>query len=1427
MCSSFILSIAAPSSSPCSVSPPIRVEVQDFYGSTIKSENTLAVRAIAASVSDISGALANIVTEGAAEFDGIFLQVPPELSTTVHFEAYSVLEGKNLLSASITLATQPCQEGSYFNSGEDEIRCLPCRPGHYKDVTGGAPCSKCPVGRFTTTTGQFVVVQSLLSLWLLSLDRSHRHPSVVHCLCCADLPVSTGASSEDDCELCPAGFFQDEEGSTECKPCAAGAHNQVQGASECQQCLAGEFKELEGPGVCSDCPVGTSQDKEGSTGCIPCPSGEFSEETGAEACDECPAGTYKKESGPGVCVPCPARTYNPEPRASACLDCATFVLEGGTKCGGCDVGTYPNHETMECEDCPAGTVSAAGLSCVPCPAGQYQPDEGQGSCLMCPRGKYKNFAGDGTCADCGANQIANEEGSSQCQTCVPGRVAVVHVDGNHTCEVCPEGTFASLSSHECEPCPSGTYSDLPEGSEGPWTGVTACTACDAGTFSILDDDSEIGATFCQECEPGKFKSNRGEGECQSCTQGRYMDGSGAADCDPIPAGHFSTDGINHEPCPAGEYVDNEKTGCSECQEGRVALTPGSVECTQCAPGRFANTSTECLECPGGTVPDDFGMQCFPCAVGRFLDGTECKECPAGSHTLEEGMSECEACPRGKFKAAAGLQFCGSCPPNTISNVNRDGCINCPAGQMVNPDTLECEPCLPGNFIRPGGSACEPCPLGQFQPQGGASACEDCDGFVAENRTVCRTCPESSTRIGAGCVCQPGTVDVSSEEGDLDCQQCPGGAECTQPGLNLTTMLPVENYWTSGNGIFYSCHLSDACTGGALSQDGCKEGYEGPTCAVCSDGYYMRGGRCLECGDPSGTAILVVLAVLVFGGLALWLYRRKKTHDQKVKAEAAAEAEELERIAAAGSTADADGVGVEAKEGEDGVPYYGGGHASPRSVEDSILASPEHGRALASPMSRSDWSPRSPTSQESEDERRRREKKRNLTDEEDKKHSKAYAWIMAVVVVIALVQILAVVDTVYEIPWPQSFVDGIAIFKIMLDPFQLMGVQCVGTFTYYDSLIVNTMVPISICLLLLIFYWSLRHSHPYRRWCVRIATAVLMLCYPAVSLTSMTIFVCRNIDGVDYLEADYRIECYDDRWAAYVIYACVVIALIPAGWPIGLFVFLWRKNRQQKLKQHNTSRRLGHLYRHYTMDAYYWSVEESVRKLFLTSLIILFGKGSDGQLLIGIFISVLAHILHTWIRPFKYPLLNTLQHMALFSTWLTLLLGLALRLGAMGSGSGPETLSTVVLLLHYFTIIFALLVIGTKWRSKIDDWIRPSRAARRRLKESSASSESEEDRPTVELTGKNDPSSPGLLDSPKEPDTPDPQVYYDPDPSDPAGESVDRSQYQQQLSPVSFPEEQPGVAREEQDWHLVGEPSPVDLESPPPPVQQQRGGQQQN
>ena len=166
---------------------------------------------------------------------------------------------------------------------------------------------------------------------------------------------------DEDCHLCPSGWYQSTEGSVACLRCAIGRHRTERGATDVSQCVVceqGKYNEQMEQKLCKDCPMG----RYGTTTFY----------TDVEHCDKCAHGKYNEQTG---------------------------IITEVLACKNCGVGRIGNGEAVHFNgvgDTPGDLTHAN--KCKACVKGRYMDvlnlDLTVTVCKNCPNGAYGDqFAG--------------------------------------------------------------------------------------------------------------------------------------------------------------------------------------------------------------------------------------------------------------------------------------------------------------------------------------------------------------------------------------------------------------------------------------------------------------------------------------------------------------------------------------------------------------------------------------------------------------------------------------------------------------------------------------------------------------------------------------------------------------------------------------------------------------------------------------------------------------------------------------------------------------------------------------------------------------------------------------------------------------------------------------------------------------------------
>jgi len=314
-----------------------------------------------------------------------------------------------------------------------------------------------------------------------------------------------------------------------------------------------------------------------------------------------------------------------------------------------------------------------------------------------------------------------------------------------------------------------------------------------------------------------------------CTPGEWMPTSGA----------FKDDVMGCYLCPAqyfGTAKDLTTEACSDiCPIGHFC-GEGTADPTPCAKGTFmpllgASLASDCLNCPRGQYQSNSGQaKCIDCSHGTYSSETgsaACEPCQSGGYCVvgEDGSMTRQVCPAGTYN-----------PENASSSV--DSCLRCPAGTASSDpgatSNATCQPCLAGTVARDDGSSvCEMCPQGYYQSDGGRTDCIKCRAGSY--------CPEG-TKHEFAATCEPGTyANVTDDDGDPGCFNCPAGFSCAGGGSEASPCSPGTFANVSG--------LSDCtrCEGGTYQDD-----INATECKPCLQGHFCPKGTSLPLPCEGGS-----------------------------------------------------------------------------------------------------------------------------------------------------------------------------------------------------------------------------------------------------------------------------------------------------------------------------------------------------------------------------------------------------------------------------------------------------------------------------------------------------------------------------------------------------------------------------------------------
>ena len=486
-------------------------------------------------------------------------------------------------------------------------------PGKYNVLEGQENCTKCAINTYAPTIEMIACIDC-------EIGKEVKWKGAAACHSCA------AGKFGDDCSLCQIGKFRGGDNSN---------------ASVCYNCPLGFSQQKMGQAACFPCVPGMYQNNIQEADCISCASGKFADAVGFSICKLCPRG-FHSIANSAACSECLAGSYG-EKRGQPCLPCVpgTYRKRGGLKnsCIQCPSGfNQENQGQAACQKCLPGKYrgSAAGVACQNCLPGKYRGNDDQNSkiCVDCPSGFANKYEGQAVCFPCSLGKVRGRAGFSFCEECNATYYSNSIFNAT-SCKKCPSGYSAkTVASVKCLPCDAGTSgmgcsSCLPGRYRGneDFDNLKDCIDCPSGFHS-----NETGQPFCKECDAGKYQDRTAQLLCKECVRGKYQESKKRSGCDL---------------CKIGTFQDlNDQNVCKSCPASATTVKTGA--------------------------PSDY--HCL-CKIGTFAtrdmeneNKLSCVSCPPRSTTLGNNKTSSKSCvcANNFWKA-----------PNVSNAIQKNECIACP------------------------------------------------------------------------------------------------------------------------------------------------------------------------------------------------------------------------------------------------------------------------------------------------------------------------------------------------------------------------------------------------------------------------------------------------------------------------------------------------------------------------------------------------------------------------------------------------------------------------------------------------------------------------------------------------------------------------------------------------------------------------------
>jgi len=286
------------------------------------------------------------------------------------------------------------------------------------------------------------------------------------------------------------------------------------------------------------------------------------------------------------------------------------------------------------------------------------------------------------------------------------------------------------------------------------------------------------------------------------------------------------------------------------------------------------------------------------------------------------------------------------------------------------------------------------------------------------------------------------------------------------------------------------------------------------------------------------------------------------------------------------------------------------------------------------------------------------------------------------IVLGFYQLVSIMERTFTVDWPASFRAVMLRVKLALASVaDLPSAACAFEVNWFERLYVWTLGMMLAALVLWYRHHRLRSGGLVSR--EQLQHNIFHLAfffYPLVTPVIVSVFDCRSVDGVSYVEADFTLQCTGNAWALAATWAALWTVGFVAGFPIAMALALGKRGQG-----HEAAEFLAGDY----ADARgtvprMWEVVDTVKKLLLTSVILAVPQTS-AVLRIGfaLLVSVTFQMLQVYYKPYNSVHKNRVADAA--NAALSLMYFTAMMIAAQPAGSSASSDAI------YSAVLIALLL----------------------------------------------------------------------------------------------------------------------------------------
>ncbi|KAL9982380.1 hypothetical protein ACROYT_G004413 [Oculina patagonica] len=294
------------------------------------------------------------------------------------------------------------------------------------------------------------------------------------------------------------------------------------------------------------------------------------------------------------------------------------------------------------------------------------------------------------------------------------------------------------------------------------------------------------------------------------------------------------------------------------------------------------------------------------------------------------------------------------------------------------------------------------------------------------------------------------------------------------------------------------------------------------------------------------------------------------------------------------------------------------------------------------------------------------------------------------------------DAFSYVQWPKALLQlGTYAKFLQLNLFQIAPVNCFSNtvnVNIYTSFATSVAVVFTSVVVAVIYYHVKRLYLTKRKSLTAQESKTLVseakaTCFQYVFLLMFTVFpttsaqvfqllpaschkICVDIQEKScqsYVRSDYSVECFTDTYSKFAVLAFIMLSFV-VGFPLVTLLLLWKNHPKETQDNDNNEIAVGlsFLYENYSSSCWFWEVLELVRKIVLTSVIVLVGGESRTSLGVAAIMSGLYTVLFASYQPISDRFEHWLQLASLLAISANMNVGILLKIPEDNITSGIQT-----------------------------------------------------------------------------------------------------------------------------------------------------------